>query len=41
MNNFGYALATDIADAVRQITADPDARFIAGGTTSSISSRNT
>jgi len=32
MNNFGYALATDIADAVRQITADPEARFIAGGT---------
>jgi len=32
MNNFGYARATDIADAVRQITADPEARFIAGGT---------
>jgi xanthine dehydrogenase YagS FAD-binding subunit len=32
MNNFGYALATDIAGAVRQITADPEARFIAGGT---------
>jgi xanthine dehydrogenase YagS FAD-binding subunit len=32
MNNFGYAWATDIADAVRQITADPQAKFIAGGT---------
>jgi xanthine dehydrogenase YagS FAD-binding subunit len=32
MNNFGYARATDIADAVRQITADPQAKFIAGGT---------
>src|SRR5205085_6821615 len=32
MNNFGYARATDVADAVRQITADPQAKFIAGGT---------
>ena len=32
MNNFGYARATDIADAVRQIAADPKAKFIAGGT---------
>src|SRR5438552_1487621 len=32
MNNFGYARATDVADAVRQITADPEAKFIAGGT---------
>ena len=32
MNNFGYARATDVADAVRQITADPAAKFIAGGT---------
>ena len=32
MNNFGYSRATDIADAVRQITANPSAKFIAGGT---------
>ena len=32
MNNFDYARATDVADAVRQITADPEAKFIAGGT---------
>ena len=32
MNNFGYSRATDVADAVRQITADPAAKFIAGGT---------
>ena len=32
MNNFQYARATDIADAVRQIAADPAAKFIAGGT---------
>jgi xanthine dehydrogenase YagS FAD-binding subunit len=32
MNNFGYARAADIADAVRQTTADPEAKFIAGGT---------
>jgi xanthine dehydrogenase YagS FAD-binding subunit len=32
MNNFGYSRASDVADAVRQIAADPAARFIAGGT---------
>src|SRR5262249_49315717 len=32
MNNFQYARATDVADAVRQIAADPKAKFIAGGT---------
>jgi xanthine dehydrogenase YagS FAD-binding subunit len=32
MNTFGYARARDIGDAVRLIAADPDARFIAGGT---------
>src|SRR5437016_6270598 len=32
MNNFGYARAADVADAVRQIAADPAAKFIAGGT---------
>jgi xanthine dehydrogenase YagS FAD-binding subunit len=32
MINFQYAQATDIADAVRQIAADPNAKFIAGGT---------
>jgi xanthine dehydrogenase YagS FAD-binding subunit len=32
MNNFAYARARDVADAVRQIAADPAARFIAGGT---------
>jgi xanthine dehydrogenase YagS FAD-binding subunit len=32
MNNFGYTRATDVADAVRQIAADPAAKFIAGGT---------
>jgi xanthine dehydrogenase YagS FAD-binding subunit len=32
MNNFGYSRATDVADAVRQIEADPAAKFIAGGT---------
>src|SRR5262245_18314536 len=32
MNNFGYARASDVADAVRQIAADPGAQFIAGGT---------
>ena len=32
MNNFGYARARDVADAVRQIAADPAAKFIAGGT---------
>ena len=32
MINFQYARASDIADAVRQIAADPTAKFIAGGT---------
>src|SRR5262249_12592314 len=32
MNNFGYTRASDVADAVRQIAADPKAKFIAGGT---------
>jgi xanthine dehydrogenase YagS FAD-binding subunit len=32
MNNFGYSLAANVSDAVRQITADPAAKFIAGGT---------
>src|SRR3954454_24440638 len=32
MNNFGYVRASDVGDAVRQIAADPAAKFIAGGT---------
>jgi xanthine dehydrogenase YagS FAD-binding subunit len=32
MINFGYARATNVADAVGQIAADPSAKFIAGGT---------
>src|SRR5258707_8392191 len=32
MINFQYARATDVADAVRQMTANPRAKFIAGGT---------
>jgi len=32
MNNFGYARARDVGDAVRRIAADPGARFVAGGT---------
>jgi xanthine dehydrogenase YagS FAD-binding subunit len=32
MINFQYARANDISDAVRQIAADPEAKFIAGGT---------
>ena len=32
MINFEYARATDVADAVRQVAADPEAKFIAGGT---------
>jgi xanthine dehydrogenase YagS FAD-binding subunit len=32
MINFQYARAADIADAVRQISGDPTAKFIAGGT---------
>jgi xanthine dehydrogenase YagS FAD-binding subunit len=30
--NFGYARANDVAEAVRMIAADPQAKFIAGGT---------
>jgi xanthine dehydrogenase YagS FAD-binding subunit len=30
--NFGYARANDVAEAVRLIAADPNAKFIAGGT---------
>jgi len=32
MINFEYARAIDVPDAIRQIAADPEARFIAGGT---------
>jgi xanthine dehydrogenase YagS FAD-binding subunit len=32
MINFDYTRANDVGDAVRQIAADPAARFIAGGT---------
>jgi len=32
MINFQYARASDVADAVRMIAADPTAKFIAGGT---------
>lgn len=32
MINFQYARANDVADAVRQIAANPKAKFIAGGT---------
>jgi xanthine dehydrogenase YagS FAD-binding subunit len=32
MINFAYARANDVADAVRMISADPTAKFIAGGT---------
>ena len=32
MINFQYARASDVANAVRQIAADPRAKFIAGGT---------
>src|ERR1700716_3897763 len=32
MINVQYARANDVGDAVRQIAADPAARFIAGGT---------
>jgi xanthine dehydrogenase YagS FAD-binding subunit len=32
MINFQYVRATDVADAVRRISADPAAKFIAGGT---------
>jgi len=30
--NFEYARASDVADAVRRVAADPSAKFIAGGT---------
>jgi len=32
MNNFAYSRASDVADAVRLIAAEPGAAFIAGGT---------
>ena len=32
MNHFAYSRASDVADAVRQMAAEPGARFIAGGT---------
>ena len=32
MTPFHYARASDVADAIRQIAADPSAKFIAGGT---------
>jgi xanthine dehydrogenase YagS FAD-binding subunit len=32
MNNFDFARASDVADAVRRIAADEGARFVAGGT---------
>ena len=32
MINFQYARAHDVADAVRQIAGDPNAKFVAGGT---------
>jgi len=32
MINFQYVRASDVIDAVQQIAADPDAKFIAGGT---------
>jgi xanthine dehydrogenase YagS FAD-binding subunit len=32
MNNFEYARATDLAEAIRMKSAEPAARFIAGGT---------
>jgi xanthine dehydrogenase YagS FAD-binding subunit len=32
MNNFDYARASDVADAVHRIAADKNARFVAGGT---------
>jgi xanthine dehydrogenase YagS FAD-binding subunit len=32
MINFGYARANDVAEAVRMISTDPSAKFIAGGT---------
>src|SRR5215471_15716608 len=32
MNSFEFSRATDVADAVRQIAAEPGASFVAGGT---------
>ena len=32
MISFRYARANDVADAVRQIAGDPNAKFVAGGT---------
>ena len=32
MNSFEFSRATDVADAVRQIAAEPGAAFVAGGT---------
>jgi xanthine dehydrogenase YagS FAD-binding subunit len=32
MINFQYVRASDVADAVRQIAGDPNAKFVAGGT---------
>ena len=32
MNNFQYSRATDVADAIRLLAADPAAKLIAGGT---------
>src|SRR3978361_1147406 len=32
MPPFQYSRASDVADAIRQIAADPTAKFIAGGT---------
>ena len=32
MNNFEFSRASDVADAIRQIAANPDAKFVAGGT---------
>lgn len=32
MNNFEFSRASDVADAVRQMAADPGAKFVAGGT---------
>jgi len=32
MNNFEFSRAADVADAVRQIAAEPSATFVAGGT---------
>ena len=32
MNPFNYTRASDVADAIRQVAADPAAKFIAGGT---------